>query len=265
MRLKKLDLAKWATLVLVGFCCAAPARAEQIRIRTEYSISFAGIPVARSQFRTVLEGNTLTVSGNLATAGLVAAFDSTRATSTSAGIVAKNGVQSQSFALDYKSGKKVRSTRVSFSKGNVIEATVTPERAPNPDIMPVEPKDLKGVVDPFFASLVWAESPNDVCNRTIKIFDGVLRINLVLRPAGREPYVIGNIKGEGVRCAARYQPVSGHKPKSSSVMYMAEGERATIVFGQLEGTNLYAPVKAAIKTKNGTVTVRATTFERTVE
>jgi Protein of unknown function (DUF3108) len=232
---------------------------------TEYTISFAGITVARSNFRTIMDGDALTVSGNLRTAGLAAVFDSTNATSNSAGIIAKTGVQSQSFALDYKSGKKVRSTRVSFNRGNVTDVSVTPKRDPNPEILPVEPKDLKGVVDPFFASLVWADSPADVCNRTIKVFDGVLRINLVLRPSGRERYVIGAIKGEGVRCAARYQPVSGHKPKSSSVMYMAEGERATIVFGQLEGTKLYAPVKAAIKTKNGTVTVRATKFERTVE
>jgi Protein of unknown function (DUF3108) len=264
MTFQKLFLA-YCAVVGLSVAAAAPARAEQIRTTTEYSISFAGIPVARSKFKTLIDGNAVTITGNLSTSGLAAAFDSTRATSTSAGVISESGVQSQSFMLDYKSGKRERATRVSFKNGNVVATTITPARTPNPANVPVQPADLKGVVDPFFASLVFATNPSEVCNRTIKVFDGVLRINLVLRPSGAEPYVIGKVKGEGVRCAARYQPVSGHRASSSSVSYMAEGERATIVFGTLPGTNLYAPVKAAIKTKNGTVTIRATKFEIAAE
>jgi Protein of unknown function (DUF3108) len=253
------------SVVMAGASFAAPAQAAQIRMASEYSISFAGIPVARSKFKTLIDGNTLYVTGTLATAGIAAVFDSTHATSTSSGIISAKGVESLSYELDYKSGEKTRSTKVSFRGGKVMETTITPKREPNPNIVPIEPGQLSGVIDPFFASLVAANSPSDVCKRTLKVFDGVLRINLVMRPAGGEPYVIGKIKGEGVRCAVRYQPVSGHKPKSSSVMYMAEGERATIVFGALPGTNLYAPVKASVKTKNGTVTVRATKFEQSIE
>ena len=253
------------TAVIAGNNFVSQANAGQVKIASEYSISFAGIPVARSKFKTIIDGNALSVQGSLATAGLAAAFDSTKATSTSSGIVSKNGVETQLFELNYKSGKKSRSTRISFRSGNVVETTITPTREPNPNNVPIEPGQLDGVVDPFFASLVLAASADEVCNRTIKVFDGVLRLNLVMRPAGSEPYVVGKLKGNGVRCAVRYQPVAGHKAKSGSVTYMAEGERAAIVFGALPGTSLYAPVKASIKTKNGTINIRATKFEQTVE
>ncbi len=249
-------------------CAANPVttlQAAETTMSTEYSISFAGIPVARSKFRTTMNGDVVTVTGNLATAGLAAAFDSTNATSVSSGIISKQGVESQSFKLDYKSGERVRSTRISFKGGNVTKSTVNPERPPNPLITPIIPAHLKGVVDPFLASMVSAANPADVCNRTVKIFDGLLRINLVLRPAGSEPYVVGKRKGEGIRCAARYEPVSGHKPASGTVKYMADGERATIVFGAIPGTMLYAPVKASIKMKAGTVSIRATKFAQIVE
>ena len=265
MNFKKWFLAGNAAAILANGGLMVPALAEPVRTATEYSIAFAGIPVARSKFQTLIDGNAVTVTGTLSTSGLAAAFDSTKATSTSAGVISKNGVQTQSFSLDYKSGKRARATRVNFKNGNVVSTSITPERAPNPNLVPVEPNDLKGVVDPFFASLVFATNASEVCNRTIKVFDGVLRINLVLRPSGSEPYVVGKVKGDGVRCAARYQPVSGHRASSSSVSYMSEGERATIVFGALPGTNLYAPVKAAIKTKNGTVTIRATKFDITTQ
>lgn len=244
---------------------AGQAQAEQIHMTAEYSISFAGIPVARSQFKTTIDGTALSVKGSLGTSGLAAVFDSTSATSSSSGIVTKNGVQSQAFALDYKSGKKSRSTRISFRNGNVVETTITPTRPPNPNNVPIEPEQLKGVVDPFFASLIFANSPAEVCSRTLKVFDGVLRINLIMRPVGNEPYVVSGVKGEGVRCAVRYQPVGGHKIKSSTVSYLTEGERATIVFGALPGTSLYGPVKATVKTKSGSVVIRATKFEQSSE
>ena len=248
----------------VGSSLVGPAYAEQIRISSEYSISFAGIPVARSKFKTVIDGAALTVTGNLATSGLAAVFDSTKATSTSSGIISKNGVETQSFKLDYKSGSRARVTEISFSGGNVVDTVITPTRAPKPDDVPLQPGQLNGVVDPFFASIVAAPNAKAVCNRTLKVFDGVTRINLVMRPSGSEPYVIGSTKGEGVRCAVRYEPVAGHRANSGSVRYLSDGERATIIFGRLAGTDLYAPVKATIKTKNGTVTVRAIKFDQTV-
>ncbi len=253
------------SLAMAGLCFAAPARAEKIRMASEYSISFAGIPVARSKFSTLIDGKAVSVTGTLSTAGLAAVLDSTRATSTSSGLISKNGVQTQAFELDYKSGDKARTTRIRFRGGNVVDTVITPERTPNPNNVPLQPGQLNGVVDPFFASLISATSPADVCKRTLKVFDGVLRLNLVMRPSGSEPYVVGAMKGEGVRCAVRYDPVAGHKAGSGSVRYMSEGERAMIVFGALPGTSLYAPVKAAIKTKNGTVTIRAIKFEQSTE
>ncbi len=257
--LKCLFFASAMSITSVSF--PSVAQADQVLIASEYSVSFAGIPVARSKFRTSIDGEVLSVTGTLATAGIAAAFDSTKATSISKGIITKNGVETQSFELDYKSGKRARNTKVSFRDGNAVDTKITPMREPNPNDVPLQPGQLDGVVDPFFASLVWAVTPADVCNRTIKVFDGVLRLNLVMRASGNEPYAIGNVKGDGIRCAVRYEPVAGHRAKSSSVTYMTQGERATIVFGQLAGTNLYGPIKASIKTKNGTVVIRATKFE----
>jgi Protein of unknown function (DUF3108) len=261
---KMIFLPSAAVLLALAFP-VVNSEAAELRTLTEYSISFAGIPVARSQFRTSINGDAVTVNGLLSTAGLAAAFDSTKATSASSGKLTDNGVQSQSFALDYKSGKRSRSTRVSFKAGNVLNTTITPERTPNPNNVPVEPTHLKGVVDPFLASMISAANPADVCKRTVKIYDGALRINLVMRPSGSEPYVIGNTKGDGIRCAVRYEPVSGHKSQSGSVKFMSDGERATILFGAIPGTSIYAPVKASIKLKNGTVTIRATKFAQAIE
>jgi hypothetical protein len=260
-------MSKLRSKAVFGLCAAAAffapglsSTVEAAEIKTEFSISFAGVPVARSSFTTIVDGDALSVRGNLSTAGLASVFSATKATSVSSGRITETGVQTQSFKLDYKSGKRSRSTSIAFKGGNVTNLTVTPAREPNPNIIPVEPSHMKGVVDPFFASLVRASSPADVCNRTIKVFDGVSRSNLVMRAAGSEPYRLAGRMIDGVRCAVRYEPISGHRGNSSGVRYMSEAERATILFAPLEGTSLYGPVKASIKTKNGTITIRATKF-----
>ncbi|NJR13811.1 MAG: hypothetical protein HC779_06035 [Phyllobacteriaceae bacterium] len=51
----------------------------------EYSISFAGIPVARSTFSTIVNGDTLSLKGKLSSAGLGSVFSSTNATSSITG------------------------------------------------------------------------------------------------------------------------------------------------------------------------------------
>jgi hypothetical protein len=242
---------------------AGPAAAETLRIASEYSISYSGITVARSKFSTSIDGEELSVKGSLSSAGLASVFTSITAESRSIGRITADGVQSTSFELNYASGKRQRKTSIAFNGGAVTDYSVTPPPRRSPEHIPLGPDDLNDVVDPFFASFVHATTAGEVCARTIGVFDGTTRSNLKLRASGVEPFKIGGRMIEGVRCAVRYQPVSGHRKTSASINLMADGERATILFAPIEGTLLYAPVKATIKVKGGTVSIRLTRMEAT--
>jgi Protein of unknown function (DUF3108) len=232
------------------------------RFATDYSISFAGIPVARSSFRTTVEGDTLTLNGSLSSAGLATMFASTKATSTIVARVTKAGLQTQSYALQVRMGERNRETKMRFKGGNVASVSMTPKRKPNPNAVPVEATHKESVIDPFLASVIKASSPGDVCNRTLRVFDGTTRSDLVLRPDGVEQVKVKGFAGEGVRCSVRYVPVSGHRANSKSIRFMSQGERARITFAALPGSDYYAPVTATVKTSNGTISVKATRFER---
>jgi Protein of unknown function (DUF3108) len=248
--------------ILAALAAAAPSAAMAgERFATDYSISFSGLPVARSSFTTTVEGDTLTLSGNLSSAGLVSVFASTKASSTIVARVTEKGLQTQSYQLNVRYGDSKRETKVRFKGGDVANVSITPTRKPRAGAVPVEDGHLKRVIDPFLASVIRASSPSEVCNRTIRVFDGVTRSDLVLRPDGAEPFKTKGFDGEGVRCAVRYVPVSGHRANSKSTRFMAEGERARITFAAFPGSEFYAPVKASVETRNGKITVRATRFE----
>jgi hypothetical protein len=237
------------------------AQAEEQRFAADYSIAFAGVPVAKSKFRTVLSGETLTMTGSMASSGLASVFAPTKATSEMKGRLTKNGVEPLSYAMSFTSGERKRATRISFKNGNAVETVLQPQRKPNPNAIPIEPGQLKNVIDPFFASMIAAASPGEVCGRTVRVYDGTTRMDLVLRANGTEKIAIKGYEGEGVRCSVRYVPVAGHRPSSSSIQYMAQGERASITFVPLAGSGIYAPAKATVKTKNGTVSIKATRLE----
>jgi hypothetical protein len=228
---------------------------------TDYSISFAGIPVARSSFNTIVRGDTLTLTGSLASAGIGSAFASVKGKSEVTAKITDKGIITTSYALNYTYGKKPHSTLVTFEGGRAVKSVVTPQRKPGKGLVAVEEAHLKSVVDPFLASVISASGPREVCSRTIRVYDGTTRSDLALRYVGTEPVSARGFKGDGVRCAVRYVPVSGHRAGSSSIEFMSTGERASITFASFPGSGLYAPIKATIKTKSGTITIVATRFE----
>jgi hypothetical protein len=259
----KVRAAAAALFILPITAAVGPAQAASSTFATEYSISFAGVPVARSSFRTEVVDGALTLKGNLSSAGLASVFASTKATSTVRGRVTEKGIVTSSYSMNYSSGKRSRQTEMTFKGGSVVGLAITPPRGPRPGVVPVEDTHKRNVVDPFLAAMIAADDPSKVCNRTLRVFDGITRMDLVLRPAGTEQVSTGGYKGAAVKCSVRYVPVAGHRPEAKMIKFMSGGERASISFAAVPGSNIYAPVKALIRTEAGTVSIKATRFEQT--
>ena len=235
---------------------AAPARAQDAEtFKGDYVVSFLGMTVARSQFTSTIDGDTVTVKGNLSSAGIGAFFDSTTASSSFSGRIDGNAIVPTSFHTNYTSGKKKKSTTISFSGGNVTRTVNVPPLKKRPKWAPLKAGDLNGVLDPISATLIRANGPGEVCRRTIKVYDGEMRANLVLSPAST-----GKVPGFGadaVTCTAKFVPVSGYRPDSKSLAYLKNQSRIIISFAPLGETGVYAPVRASIGTKVGTVSIVA--------
>jgi hypothetical protein len=255
--------ARTVLAAVLSFPLAGHALAASSTFATEYSIAFAGVPVAKSSFRTEVSDGALTLKGDLSSAGLASVFASTSATSTVRGRVTDKGIVTTSYSMRFTSGKRSRQTEMTFKGGNVVDVAITPPRGPRPGLVPVEDSHKRNVVDPFLAAMIAADDPSKVCARTIRVFDGITRLDLVLRAAGTEQVSTGGYKGEAIKCSVRYVPVAGHRPEAKTVKFMAGGERASISFAAVPGSNIYAPVKALIRTEAGTVSIKATRFEQT--
>ena len=232
---------------------AGSANAAQT-FQTDYSITLMGIPVGKASFTSVIGNETFRIEGSLASAGMARLFDSTQGTTSVSGALSQTGTTPRSYDLNYRSDKKTQRTAIRFSNGNVTTTeNVPPSRPRRGDWVHLEDGHLTSVVDPISSTLVRADSPAEVCNRTIRIYDGEMRANLRLSPAGSP-------QGGQVTCTARFEPVAGYRPSRAPLKYLRDRARITIAFAPLADTGFYAPVDASIGTQVGTVRIVAQTM-----
>ncbi|THF57607.1 DUF3108 domain-containing protein [Ollibium composti] len=230
----------------------------------EYTVSYFGLTVVKASFDSRYDGDSYTVDGRVAAAGLARLFDDTTGTLRATGRVTGQRVVPQSFRADYTSGKKASMLDIRFSGGSVTSTKVLPPPKPRPeDWVAIDLSDLKGVLDPTATTIVPAADLDSVCSRTVRIYDGEMRANLTLSLAAKGEIAVPGYKGPTVTCRMQFEPVSGYRKGRKGLQYLRTKSRILVTFAPLGQTGVYAPIRATVGTEIGTLTVNARRFETT--
>lgn len=247
-----------AVSVLGATFMGLPANAAQYQ--ADYTVSYLGLPVAKSSFKSHINGDKYSVKGTLRSAGLVRTLDKTSGTTSIEGTLNAQGAVPNAYNLAYTSGKKAKTTRIDFRGGNVVATKMVPPSRAKGKWKPLADSDLKSVVDPLSATLLRGKSPQQVCNRTIRFFDGRMRGDIKLRYAGKRPFSTKGFKGDSIHCAGRFIPVAGYDQNKKDIIWMQKNSKISMSFASIGGNDLYAPVAAELTTRVGKITVRASRF-----
>lgn len=228
----------------------------------EYVVSFYGLPVASSTFRSSFRDDRFAMEGTLSSAGIARIFDSTTASVTVNGRFSGRNPRPTGYSVSYSSGGKDKRTALSFS-GSRVSSVVNepPLKKRGKDWVPVTGKHLASVTDPVSAVLVRASGLDDVCGRTVSVFDGELRADLKLGAGKPENVETAAYSGEAVTCDARFVPVAGYRPGNKSIAWLRDHGAITVTFAPLGKTGIYAPIHATVGTQIGTITLYARRLE----
>jgi hypothetical protein len=241
-------------------CAASAAHAESFRV--DYSVSLYGLNIAQSSFKSRIEGDSFQINGQLSSAGIAKMFDSTKGTASVSGGFGPDTASADRYLVNYTSGKKKKKTEVAFSNGRVTSTeNVPPPRLNRKNWVDVKQDDLASVTDPLSATMVRASGLDDVCAKTMKIYDGELRADLRLSFIKKESVDVTGYSGPAVTCSARFIPLGGYRGSNKSIAFLKNQSKILITFAPLGGTGVYAPVKASATTEIGTVVVTAGRFE----
>jgi hypothetical protein len=258
------SLARLAALSLaLALPALAPARAASFS--ADYGIYLAGLPIGEADVASTIEGERYRLDVNARLTGLVGLFVNGRGAATSTGAVSNGRVVPASFAVTSRNSSESRTVRMGLQSGNVAGVEIVPPIEAHEDRVPVADAHRRGIVDPVSALIMPMTAREALdpaqCARTIPIFDGASRFNVVLTYEGTKKVEKAGYKGEVLVCNARWVPISGHRPARAAVKFMAENRNMSVWLAPLEGTRVLAPLRIAVETMVGMSVVEASRWE----
>jgi hypothetical protein len=249
------------TLVAVALSGSpAPVGAETLKI--VYGISLVGLPLGSADLSTTVDGSKYKVEVGAKLTGLAGLLVGGKGAASSAGAVPGPQPQPSTFAVTSRSGKEERTVRMGLTAGNVAALDIAPPLEEKPDRVPLREAHKRGVVDPVSALLMPATASGSVtdpanCNRTIPVFDGAARFDVVLTYGETKTVDKLGYSGPVLVCNARYVPIAGHRATRPSTKFMEENKDMQVWLAPIQGTRLLVPLRIAVRTMIGMSVVEA--------
>jgi hypothetical protein len=252
--------------VLALSCLGSEAAAAQ-SLQVEYAISLAGFPLGSADLTTTLEGARYSVKVAAKLTGLAGMLTGAKGAATAAGALAPSQPLPSSFAVTSHSAKDQRTVRMGLTAGSVAALEIAPPLESKPDRVPLNESHKRGVLDPVSALLMPVASRADLmdarnCNRTLPIFDGAARFNVVLSYEETKQIDKPGYSGPVLVCNARFVPIAGHRALRPSTKFMEENRDMQVWLAPVHGARLLVPLRIAVQTMVGMSVIEASQWAR---
>lgn len=251
-----------STCLLAGAVVTGAAHAAETRFETDFTITLHGLTVARAGFTGTVDGDRFEIDGKLSSAGIARIFSRTDASARTSGRISVGAVQPDSFRLNYAQDGTSSRTAIAFRNGNAVSTDVEPKpKAASKKIIPIAAADLKSVADPMAATLLARGTADQICGRTLRIYEGGTRIDVQLSPkATGFVYGAGN---RAVTCSGRFIPVAGMERGNTTYDFMRDKADMEFVYVPTGPGGLHMLYSLSARTEIGTVQLRS--WRREVE
>jgi hypothetical protein len=255
-------LAAWGLDLAAAPAQRAPAETE---IKATYRVDLAALNLGEFDLSASINGSDYEVEAKGEFSLLAGMLYRASGRTTSKGNLSKSGPQPAKFMVNYDSGKKKERRELRFSGGAVQDISIVPRKKRRPDrYVPVTDAQLRNVLDPLTAAFLyarWDGPAGDVriCDRTVPVFDGKQRFDIVLKPKRTQTLSNGApLPGAVAVCQVKYVPIAGHKPDHPGVKFVAENDDIEVWLAAVPGTTLHVPYRIVMPTTWGTGSVTLT-------
>jgi hypothetical protein len=227
----------------------AAAAAVQRTFEADYAINLGAMgTVGEARLRINTNGPNYAATFNREATGVArwAVGNAQDYRQISRGQITPQGVRAASY--ERKGGKRGRVVQVAFSAQDVV-TTATPALGSMGNPPATRAQRLEAMDDvSAFVAMVFDPSVSDPCARTIKIYDGRQRYDLVMRPNGETRVNTRGYRGQGRRCSVSYRPIAGFTDPVEANTGMS------FVFAPL-AAGVWAPVRVESVMDDGGVAV----------
>lgn len=259
-----------AALLASGHAGAKPRPAKAAgatAVTVDYGVALAGMSIGTAHLSGSFEPGRYRMDVSAVLTGLVGAITGGQGSARASGVVAA-APQPNAFSIATRTASSGIAVRMALSRGNVTQSEVTPPLVDMGDRVPVTAAEKRGIVDPASALMMPAQGRGALtdpenCNRTLPVFDGATRFNVVLSYAETREVEKPGYKGPVLVCNARYQAIAGHRPDRPGVRFMEENRDMSVWLAPVDGARVLLPMRIAVRTTIGTNIIEATRWSQT--
>ena len=248
----------------------AHAEGETARIVAVYKVGIGSFNLGDFRVTTTLRGDGYEMRGEGRFSILEGLVFEWWGSSASRGRVTPDGPEPSMYALNYTDGgKNGERLRMTFDEGAVQNISIVPRKRPNPRTIPVTQAQLEGVLDPLSGAFLTARSSNpngdlNVCNRTLPMFDGRQRFDLVLKP--KKAVMVRNnspgaYSGPAVICRVKFIPIAGYPRGDPAIQHMSRSNEIEVWLIPVRRTQMYVPYRIVLPTPVGYGTAVVTSIQ----
>jgi hypothetical protein len=254
-----------AAALLILITSTATVFADE-RLHVRYDASLTGIQVGKAEFIVDIADDAYSASGSAEVAGLAKLVTRGRGSTISKGAFVDSKVLPVIYSAASESDKKSEEIRMKLSNNVVEEYSVFPQQEFSSKRIPITEEDRTGVVDPMSAAIITVPNTADMlakenCNRTVAIFDGKQRYNLIFSYDRTEQMKdVKGYSGPTLVCRVDYRAVSGHQPNRIQVKFMEDNKTIFVWLAPVENTRVLFPIRVSFLTMIGIVVVQAENF-----
>ena len=260
--------AKLLAALVYGLLAVVPARAQG-KVAAHYSISMTGVKFGEIVWLIDIGDTLYTTTASGKASGVLSKLVNGEGSVTAQGNIAPDRLNPSSYTSTITDDDGAIKLQMTFADGVATE-TITPQPPVYADRLPVSDADRRGTADPLSAVLIPTKLGGSTmaasdCNRTLKIFDGRRRYDLVLSYDRMDKIEIEHgYSGPILVCSIVLHPIAGYRADSMMVKYVAGRRNMELWFAPIAGTSIIAPVRVLMPTLIGTLRIQADQFEAAV-
>jgi hypothetical protein len=235
-------------------------RAESLAI--DYDLSLIGLPIGQASLSGNADPGTYRLELNAKLTGLASIVSGGKGSAVATGSGLPGRVVPNAYQLTVSGSGPLQTIKMGLSGGNVTSIAIDPPLEPRPDRVPVTDQHKRGVLDPVSAFLMPVTGRGPVldpnsCNRTLPVFDGGGRFDVVLRYRETTKLKFKGYDGPALVCDVRYNPVAGHRAERRSVQFMADNREIQVWLIPVGGSRLVVPARIMLRTMIGMLAIDA--------
>jgi hypothetical protein len=257
-----------AALLATSTGATVASSPAETRAVIHYSISMIGVPIGSITWAIDLGPQSYQASASGKASRAVGIFLSGEGRVSTQGVFNADRAAPAFFSSYVIDDGDSTGLRMTFENGHI--KTYRMDDPPNrTDRVAVGDEHRRNVTDPLSAMLIPStlESPPlspGQCNRTLPIFDGQRRYDLVMTFKRMDRLKLDRgYSGPALVCAVVLYPIAGYRPDSSLVKYVGGRPGLEIWFLPVEGTPIVIPGLLKMPTGVGTLEIEAERLERT--